>query len=40
MSALLFLSALLCFLIGILAELVSSLHYKEAESERRQVRRD
>ncbi len=40
MSALLFLSSLLCFLIGILAELVSSLHYKEAESERRQVRRD
>ncbi len=40
MSALLFLSSLLCFLIGILAELVSSLHYKEAESERRLVQRD
>lgn len=40
MSALLFISSLLCFLIGILAELVSSLHYKEAESERRMVQRD
>lgn len=40
MSALLFLSSLLCFLIGILAELVSSLHYKEADFERRMVRRD
>lgn len=40
MSALLFMSSLLCFLIGILAELVSSLHYKEAESERRLVQRD
>lgn len=40
MSALLFMSSLLCFLIGILAELVSSLHYKEAESERRMVQRD
>ena len=40
MSALLFLSSLLCFLIGILAELVSSLHYKEADYERRMVRRD
>jgi glycosyltransferase involved in cell wall biosynthesis len=40
MSALLFLSSLLCFLIGILAELVSSLHYREAEFERRLVRRE
>jgi len=40
MSALLFLSSLLCFLIGILAELVSSLHYKEADFERRMVQRD
>ncbi|HMM75440.1 MAG TPA: glycosyltransferase family 2 protein [Gammaproteobacteria bacterium] len=40
MSALLYLSALLCFLIGILAELVSSLHYKEADFERRLVQRD
>jgi hypothetical protein len=40
MSALLFLSSLLCFLIGILAELVSSLHYREAELERRLVRRE
>lgn len=40
MSALLFLSSLLCFLIGVLAELVSSLHYKEAELDRRMVVRD
>lgn len=40
MSALLFLSALLCFLIGVLAELVSALHYKEADFERRLVQRD
>lgn len=40
MSALLFLSSLLCFLIGMLAELVSSLHYKEADFERRMVRRE
>jgi len=39
MSALLFLSSLLCFLIGMLAELVSSLHYKEADFERRMVQR-
>lgn len=39
MSALLLLSALLIFLIGILAELVSALHYKEADAERRLVRR-
>ena len=40
MSALLFMSSVFCFLIGILAELVSSLHYKEAELERRLVKRD
>lgn len=40
MSAVLFLSALLTFLIGILGELISSLHYKEAEFERRLVSRD
>lgn len=40
MSALLYMSSLLCFLIGILAELVSSLHYKEADFERRLVQRD
>jgi len=40
MSALLYLSSLLCFLIGVLAELVSSLHYKEADFERRLVQRD
>ena len=40
MSAVLFISAMLIFLIGIVAELVSSLHYKEAELERRQVVRD
>ena len=39
MSAVLFISALLTFLIGIVAELVSSLHYKEAEMERRVVER-
>ena len=40
MSTLLFLSALFTFLIGILAELVSSLHYKEADFERRLVKRE
>lgn len=40
MSALLYMSAMLTFLIGILAELVSSLHYKEADFERRLVQRD
>jgi glycosyltransferase involved in cell wall biosynthesis len=40
MSALLFISALFTFLIGILAELVSSLHYKDVEFERRLVTRD
>ncbi len=40
MSALLFIASLFTFLIGILAELVSSLHYKEADFERRLVKRD
>ncbi len=40
MSALLFLSALLIFLIGILSEQVSSLHYKNAEDDLRRTRRD
>ncbi|MGE3600666.1 MAG: glycosyltransferase family 2 protein [Dehalococcoidia bacterium] len=40
MSALLYMSAMLTFLIGILAELVSSLHYKEADFERRLVQRE
>ena len=40
MSALLFISSLFTFLIGILAELVSSLHYKEADFERRLVKRE
>jgi len=40
MSALLFISSLFTFLIGILAELVSSLHYKEADLERRLLKRD
>ena len=40
MSAVLFISALVIFLIGIVAELVSSLHYKEAEMDRRKVSRD
>jgi glycosyltransferase involved in cell wall biosynthesis len=40
MSTLLILSSVLTFLIGILAELVSALHYREADFERRLVRRD
>ena len=40
MSALLLMSSLLTVLIGILGELVSSLHYKEADCERRLVSRD
>ena len=40
MSALLLTSSLLIFLIGILAELVSSLHYREASMERRVLKRD
>lgn len=40
MSALLLTTAILTFLIGILAELVSALHFKEADFERRMVRRD
>ena len=39
MSALLITTAVLTFLIGIVAELVSALHYKEADFERRLVRR-
>jgi glycosyltransferase involved in cell wall biosynthesis len=40
MSALLLISSVLTFLIGILAELISSLHYKEADFERRLVSRE
>ncbi|MDJ0892499.1 MAG: glycosyltransferase family 2 protein, partial [Gammaproteobacteria bacterium] len=40
MSALLILSSLLTFLIGILSEQVSSLHYKGAEEDQRRTRRD
>jgi len=40
MSALLYMSSMFTFLIGILGELISSLHYKEADFERRLVRRD
>lgn len=40
MSALLLTTAILTFLIGILAELVSALHYKEASVERRQTLRE
>ncbi len=40
MSAMLFMSAVFTFLIGIIGELVSSLHYKEADFERRRVQRD
>lgn len=39
MSALVLLSALMILLIGVLAELVSALHYKDADFERRLVRR-
>ena len=40
MSAVLFITALLTFLIGVLGELVSSLHYKDAEFERRLIERE
>jgi len=40
MSALIYMSSMLTFLIGILGELISSLHYKEADFERRLVQRD
>jgi glycosyltransferase involved in cell wall biosynthesis len=40
MSALLYMSSMLTFLIGVLGELISALHYKEADFERRLVRRD
>jgi glycosyltransferase involved in cell wall biosynthesis len=40
MSAVLFLSALLIFLIGILSEQISALHYKGVEDDRRRTRRD
>ncbi len=40
MSALLFISSLLTFLIGIVSEQVSALHYKEAEESRRKEKQD
>ena len=40
MTAVLLLTGVLTFLIGILAELISALHYREASLERRQVLRD
>jgi len=40
MGAMLLLSSLFTFLIGIIGELISSLHYKDADFERRMVRRD
>ncbi len=40
MSALLILSALFTFLIGILSELVSSLHYKGVQEDQRRAHRD
>jgi len=40
MSALLLTTSVLAFLIGILSEQVSALHYKEVDMERRQTRRD
>ena len=39
MSAILFLSSLLTFLIGILSEQVSALHYKDIEETRRRTSR-
>lgn len=39
MSAILFLSSLLTFLIGILSEQVSALHYKDISDTRRRTRR-
>ncbi len=40
MSALLFVTSVLVFLIGILSEQVSALHYKDSDMERRRTRRD
>lgn len=40
MSALLFISSLLTFLIGILSEQISSLHYKGAEEDKRFTKRE
>ena len=40
MSALLFISSLLTFLIGIISEQISSLHYKGVDEDRRRVLRD
>ena len=40
MSAVLFLSALLIFLIGILSEQISALHYKGVEDDQRRTKRD
>ena len=39
MSALLITTSVTTFMLGILAELVSALHYKEADAERRLARR-
>lgn len=40
MSALLFISSILTFLIGIISEQVSALHYKDVEKDQRRVHRD
>lgn len=40
MSALLYISSLIIFLIGVLSEQVSSLHYKGTEEDQRRTRRD
>jgi len=40
MSALLFISSLLTFLIGIVSEQISSLHYKGVEEDQRRTKRD
>jgi len=39
MSVILFISALFTFLIGIVSEQISALHYKDIEQTRRQVKR-
>ncbi len=40
MSALLFVTSVLVFLIGILSEQVSALHYKDSDMEQRRIQRD
>jgi len=40
MSALLFISSMFTFLIGIISEQISALHYKGADDDQRRIRRD